>query len=219
MQLAPMGVVCLLSAVENGPPSASFAPITHFCKRSWRVPFTRRLKRTYLLATGVDNLSGRRWASSVVNNGYTAHHVQASRRTLRPKLSQLGSNVTVKVPIFPFNTLCPTNNCPETLHFFGDHLMHCLHGRERIDHHDSPVTILTSDLAKAARHPITKPRPHGQHQARLDIWATESTGGTDFFDVTFVNPLAPSNTRARRFKPLTSLHAAKRQSSGGIKTL
>eukprot|EP00177_Eucheuma_denticulatum_P005752 GFKZ01010498.1.p1 GENE.GFKZ01010498.1~~GFKZ01010498.1.p1 ORF type:complete len:360 (+),score=7.35 GFKZ01010498.1:417-1496(+) len=113
-----------------------------------------------------------------------------------------------QVPMFPAYTLCPRHNFPDTLYEHGDHLMHCRHGAQRINRHDRQVTLLARDLAKAACHPTVEPR-EGLHRTRPDIRAIGNSGGTDYFDVAFVNPLAPINRRARVFNPLTSLNAAR----------
>lgn len=103
----------------------------------------------------------------------------------------------------------PGSNCPETLDISDDHLMHYLHARERTDRHYRLVAILTSGFAKDAQHRFIEPLPNEQYSTRPDIGAIRSTGGTDFFHVTFVNLPAPSNTRAPCFNLLTSLKAGK----------
>lgn len=74
--------------------------------------------------------------------------------------------------------------------------------------HDNQVALLGSDLARAAKHPVIAPRPATFYRTRSDTRATGAPGGTDYFDVTFANPLAPSHSRIRSFNPLTSLNAA-----------
>lgn len=96
----------------------------------------------------------------------------------------------------------------QTVDCFGDHLLHCLHGGEGPQRRDRQVILQASDFVKIARYPIVEPRD-GLHRTRPDIGKMGSTGGTDFFEVIFVNSLAPSNWRVRTFNPLTLLNAAR----------
>eukprot|EP00177_Eucheuma_denticulatum_P008465 GFKZ01015388.1.p2 GENE.GFKZ01015388.1~~GFKZ01015388.1.p2 ORF type:complete len:168 (-),score=7.07 GFKZ01015388.1:12-515(-) len=86
--------------------------------------------------------------------------------------------------------------------------MHCLHGGKRIRHHDRHVILFATALAKTTRHPVVEPRFSSEKQKRFDTRAVGIGGGNDYFDVTFVNPLAPSHKIVRCFNPLTSLNAA-----------
>lgn len=63
----------------------------------------------------------------------------------------------------------------------------CKHESYRISRQ---VHILTTDLSKAARHPIFEPRPWGGHGQRPDIEELSSDGRTTLFDSTSSHPVS-----------------------------
>ena len=67
---------------------------------------------------------------------------------------------------------------------YGDLLLYCERGPQRIRRHDAHMRLLATDLAKAARHPVVEERPLGHHMERPDIRARGRSGGMEHFDVT-----------------------------------
>lgn len=115
--------------------------------------------------------------------------------------------VEVLLPGTDFRASCPREHCCEMLDFNGDYLLQCKHGLARISRHDAPVHFFSFDLSKALRHPFIESRIAGMHCPRQDTRAWGSSGGQDFYYLTFANPLAQSRRTVLPFTFLTSLFA------------
>ena len=89
---------------------------------------------------------------------------------------------------------CPRRNCNKVIYVYGDRMLYCKCGSQRMWRHDAHVRLFSSDLSKAARHPVLEPRQSNSDRERLEIRALGSLGGTSFFDVTFTSPLTPSRS-------------------------
>lgn len=86
--------------------------------------------------------------------------------------------------------------------------MHCKHGLGQIHFHDIQVSLLPSEQSKTMHHPIVEPRVAGKNHTRPDIEYLGSTRGREFFDITYMDPLALSRRQVPPFNPLNSLNAA-----------
>ena len=84
-------------------------------------------------------------------------------------------------------------------------------GPQRILGDDTAIRLFTSDLSRAGRHPTVEYRNYGQHRVRPDIKALDTHGGADFYDFTFVIPLAPSYIGRLRQRPIAALNRASYQ--------
>lgn len=113
-----------------------------------------------------------------------------------------------QTPLFAPESSCPMPGYPEIPDIHGDQWLHCRYERQRNTRHNSQVALLGNDLAWAARRPFIESRVYHQHRTRPYIRAMGAAGDTDYFDVSFVNPPAPSHSRVRTFNPLTSLNPA-----------
>lgn len=96
-----------------------------------------------------------------------------------------------QVPPFAPGNPCPRVFCAETMDVHGDQSLHDKYGRQRIAFHDDQATLMGSDFALSARHFTLEPRKLRELEARPYTRATNAIGGIDYFDVTFVIPLAP----------------------------
>ena len=108
---------------------------------------------------------------------------------------RLWFKVFCRIPLFNGTEKCPQNGCNSELDKYGDHLLHCPNGMQlsaspRIWTHNSQARLLWSDLRKTARQPLLEPREGGQHPSRPDIRTLGANGGSDYLDVTIVQPLS-----------------------------
>ena len=103
-----------------------------------------------------------------------------------------------QLPLFQPNMECPRWICNEVFDVYGDHMLYSKYGSQRIWGHDAQVKLLSSDLSKAARHPVLQPRPSNGDRERPEIRALGSRGGTGLFDVSFTHTLTMRRSRNRR---------------------
>ena len=113
-----------------------------------------------------------------------------------------------QVPLFQPGSRCARPQCAAVMDVYGDHLLHCERGTNRIARHDEQVLFLIGDLSKAAPPPVLEPRPLGRHRERPDIHAISSHRGSGFFDITFCHPFIPARIWDSVQNPPSILKAA-----------
>ena len=111
------------------------------------------------------------------------------RTLIKPQHFTTWMKYYCQVPLFQSGSKCPRVHCDAIMDIYGDYLLHCERGINRIRLHDTQLRLLEADLIKAARHPVVEPRVFGRHKERPDISALGSHGGSDMFDITFCHPL------------------------------
>lgn len=105
-----------------------------------------------------------------------------------------GSSSFCRVPIFNCEAICPHPSCNAKLDCYGDQLIHFRNefpfsGAPRTWRNDATVRLLASDLISATRNSVVEPSSSGNFQSRPDIKTLGVTGGTNYLDITFINPL------------------------------
>lgn len=94
------------------------------------------------------------------------------------------------------------------LGIYGNHLLHCCYGCQRDSRNKNQVTLLGNELAKDIQQPFIGPLLYHNHPKRPNTRKERVVSYKEFFDITFVNPDAPSYVKSRKLNPVMSFNAA-----------
>jgi len=110
-----------------------------------------------------------------------------------------------RLPLFGKNEVCPREKCGKMMDVYGDHLLSCGHscGPGNVPHrwrHDSLLRSMAGNLKIAGRLPELEKKHKDAANSRPDLKCLGEEGSTDYFELTFVNPLSHAQVRKAAIK-------------------